>query len=191
MTELWVYPKASVPVRKGDRYFQLHNTGLQNQDVLFVKDEPTLEGRVLLDPNTLSEDGTVALNTWAVSQDANWQAYALSASGSDWLTWRVRDVSSGEDLPDEIKWSKFSGAAWKKDGNYLILSVWLGTDRRNRVFYQNLQANAPFVELIPHLEAAYHFVGNDDARFYFKTDLAAARARLIAMDTRNPGRENR
>jgi prolyl oligopeptidase len=248
LTELWDFPKASAPVRKGNRYFQLHNTGLQNQDVLFVKDGFDSEARVLLDPNTLLENGTVALNTWAVSKDGNWLAYAISASGSDWLTWRVRDVSTGEDLPDEIEWSKFSGAAWKTDGtgfyysrydapapgedytgvnyhqkffyhqrgtsqeqdiliyerpdqkewgfnaevtddgDYLILYVWKGTDRRNRIFYQDLRTSNPFVELIPDLEAAYHFVGNDGALFYFRTDLDAPRARLIAIDTKNPDR---
>ena len=250
ITELWDYPKASALVRKGDRYFQLRNTGLQNQDVLFVKDKGDPEARVLLDPNILSEDGTVALNTWAVSNDGDWLAYAISTSGSDWLTWHVRNVSSGEDLPDEIQWSKFSEAAWKKDGtgfyysrydapepgedytgtnyyhklyfhkrgtnqetdvlvyrrpdqkewgfnavvtddgNYLILYVWLGTDRRNRVFYQDLREESSFIELIPDLEAAYHFVGNDDAVFYFRTDLDAPRARLIAIDTRNPKQKN-
>jgi prolyl oligopeptidase len=249
MTALWDYPKASAPVRKGDRYFQLRNTGLQNQDVLFVREKGESEARVLLDPNTLSEDGTVALNTWAVSKDGNWLAYAISASGSDWLTWQVRDVSTGKDLPDEIKWSKFSEAAWKNDGtgfyysrydapkpgedytgvnyyqklyfhkrgtnqeedvlvyerldqkewgfdakvtddgNYLILSVWMGTDTRNRVFYQDLQENSPFVELIPDLEAAYHFVGNDGEIFYFRTDLDAPRARLISIDTTDPDRD--
>jgi len=241
MTALWDYPKASAPVRKGDRYFQLRNTGLQNQDVLFVREKGESEARVLLDPNTLSEDGTVALNTWAVSKDGNWLAYAISASGSDWLTWQVRDVSTGKDLPDEIKWSKFSEAAWKNDGtgfyysgydapkpgedytgvnyygtnqeedvlvyerpdqkewgfdskvtddgNYLILYVWMGTDTRNRVFYQDLRENSPIIELIPDLEAAYHFVGNDGATFYFRTDLDAPRARLISIDTRDPDRD--
>jgi len=249
LTELWDFPKASAFVRKGNRYFQLGNTGLQNQDVLFVKDGFESEARILLDPNTLSEDGTLALNTWAVSKDGNWLAYAISASGSDWLTWRVRDVSTGADLSDEIKWIKLSVASWKSDstgfyysrydapapgedytgvnyhqklfyhqrgtnqeedilvyerpdqkewgfdaavtddGNYLILTVWMGTDRRNRIFYQDLQTNNPFVELIPDLEAAYHFVGNDGAIFYFRTDLDAPRARLIAIDTNSPDRE--
>lgn len=243
LTELWDYPKASALIRKGNRYFQLRNTGLQNQDVQFVKDKGDPEDRVLLDPNILSEDGTVALNTWAVSNDGNWLAFAISTSGSDWLTWHVRNVSSGEDLPDEIQWSKFSEAAWKKDGtgfyyscydapepgedytgtnynqklyfhkrgteqesdvlvyarpdqkewgfnavvtedgNYLILYVWLGTDTRNRVFYQDLREDSSFIELIPDLEAAYHFVGNDDEVFYFRTDLDAPRARLIATHT--------
>ncbi|GAB4581743.1 MAG: prolyl oligopeptidase family serine peptidase [Anaerolineales bacterium] len=116
LTELWDYEKAWAPVTRGGRYFQLRNTGLQNQDVLFVMDKLGGEARVLLDPNTLSEDGTVALNTWEISPDGKWLAYAVSASGSDWVQWRVREVATGQDLPDRLEWSKFSGAAWRKDG---------------------------------------------------------------------------
>jgi prolyl oligopeptidase len=250
LTELWDYPKASAPKRKGKRYFQNQNTGLQNQDVLFVKDGLEGKGRVLLDPNSFSEDGTVALVSWSVSKDGNWLAYAMSASGSDWLEWKIRDVSSGEDLPDEVRWSKFCDAAWNRDGSgfyysrydaplpgedytgtntyqklyyhqratnqeqdiliyerpdqrgwgfealvsddgkFLVLRVGEGTDTRNRVFYQNLETNGPFVELIPDLEAAYHFVGNDGTLFYFRTDLDATRARLISIETTNPKREH-
>ncbi len=75
------------------------------------------EPRLLLDPNTLSDDGTVALNTWEVSEDGAWLAYALSSSGSDWQKWRIRNVETGEDLPETLEWSKFSGAAWRKDGS--------------------------------------------------------------------------
>ncbi|MEA3439039.1 MAG: prolyl oligopeptidase family serine peptidase [Chloroflexota bacterium] len=116
LTQVWDYPKASPPVKKGGRYFLLRNSGLQNQDVLYVTDSYDSEGRVLLDPNTLSEDGTVALSNWEPSPDGKYLAYATSDSGSDWMTWRICDVETGEDLPDLIEWSKFSAAAWRKDG---------------------------------------------------------------------------
>jgi prolyl oligopeptidase len=246
LTALWDYPKAWAPVRRGGRYFQLRNAGLQNQDVLYVMDALDGEARVLLDPNTLSADGTVALSVWEVSPDGRWLAYATSASGSDWQTWRVRDVASGQDLPDVLEWSKFSDAAWRKDssgfaygrydapapgedytgvnydqkvyfhrpgeaqaqdtlvyerpdqkewsfgtkvsedGRFLVLSVWQGTDVRNRLFYQDLAAGGPVVELIAELEAAYAFVGNDGPVFYLRTDLDAPRGRLIAVDTMQP-----
>jgi len=117
LTALWDFPKAWAPLKRGERYFQLRNSGLQNQDVLHVLDALDAEARVLLDPNTLSSDGTVAMTNWSVSEDGRRLAYAISASGSDWLTWRVRDVDSGEDLPDVIEWSKFSDAAWLPDGS--------------------------------------------------------------------------
>jgi prolyl oligopeptidase len=117
LTELWDYPKASAPVKRGGFYFQFRNSGLQNQDVLYVSAVPGKPGRILLDPNILAEDGTIALTNWEVSKDGRWLAYACSSSGSDWTTWRVRNVETGEDLPDQIEWSKFSGAAWLSDGS--------------------------------------------------------------------------
>ncbi len=115
LTELWDYPKAQAPLKRGGRYFQFRNTGLQNQDALYVFDSLSAEPRLLLDPNTLSSDGTVALNSWEVSPNGNWLAYATSASGSDWQIWHIRNVATTEDLPEQIEWSKFSEAAWLPD----------------------------------------------------------------------------
>ena len=117
LTELWDYPKFGVIYPRGGRYFQLRNSGLQNQDVLVVMEDPDGEARLLLDPNRLSDDGTVALTNWSVSPDGSLLAYATSASGSDWLRWQVRDVETGADLPDRIEWSKFSGAEWLPDSS--------------------------------------------------------------------------
>ena len=249
LTELWDYPKEGAPVRRAGGYFQLRNTGLQNQDVLYVMDSLKDEARVLVDPNALSEDGTVALTRWEVSPDGALLAYATSESGSDWLTWRVREVASGEELPDLLRWSKFSDAAWLKnssgfyysryeqpasgdettalnqyqklyfhrmgepqeqderiyerpdqkewgfsaevteDGSYLVIHVWQGTDRRNRVFYLDLSSKSETRELIPSLEAEYVFLGNDGPLFYFRSDLEAARGRVLAIDTENPDAE--
>jgi prolyl oligopeptidase len=115
ITELWDYEKYGVPFRKGGRYFFTRNDGLQNQSVLYVLDRLDGEPRALLDPNALSEDGTVALTTYAVSENGRLLAYALSAKGSDWLEWKVRDIDTGRDLADRLRWSKFSGASWTHD----------------------------------------------------------------------------
>ena len=117
LTALWDYPKRSAPFRKGGRYFQFRNDGLQNQDVLFVMESLDDEGRVLLDPNALSADGTVALSGVSVSKNGKFLAYATSGSGSDWQTWRVRDVETGEDTAETLPWSKFSGATWLPDSS--------------------------------------------------------------------------
>src|SRR6266540_1153079 len=229
LTKLWNYEKYTPPFKEGARYFYFKNDGLQNQNVLYTLKSLDGEPRVLLDPNKLSTDGTVALSGWAVSEGGKYLAYGLSTSGSDWQEWKVREIETGNDLSDQIKWVKFSEASWTKDGKgffysrydepnertkledanyyqklyyhragspqsedvlvyerkdqkewgfdgrvtedgrYLIVSVWQGTDQRNRVFYKDLQvgdasgserADNKVVELINELEAAYNFIGN-------------------------------
>ncbi len=116
LTKLWNYERYGVPSRKGGRYFFTKNDGLQNQGVLYTMESLAGEPRVLLDPNRLSEDGTIALKGTSVSEDGNHLAYGLSSGGSDWEEWRVRDVRTGEDLADHLRWIKFSGASWTHDG---------------------------------------------------------------------------
>jgi prolyl oligopeptidase len=251
MTELWNYERFGLPRREGDRYFLTRNDGLQNQSVLYVMDSIDDEPRALLDPNTFSTDGTVALSGTEVSPDGKYLAYGTSSGGSDWQEWRVRDIASGKDTSDVVQWVKFSGAEWAKDssgfyygrydeptgenklkavnenqklffhrmgtpqiedtlvyqrpdqpkwgfqaevsedGRYLIIAVSQGTDERNRLFYRDLsKADAPVVELITELEAAYTFIGNDGPVFWFQTNLDAPRYRVIAIDTRQPAKAN-
>jgi prolyl oligopeptidase len=109
------YEKIGAPSRVRNQYFYYYNSGLQNQSVLYTMTGAHGKPRVLIDPNTLSTDGTVALGTTATTNDAKYIAYATQASGSDWETWHVRSVATGKDLPDTLVWSKFSGAAWLND----------------------------------------------------------------------------
>ncbi|HEV7672215.1 MAG TPA: prolyl oligopeptidase family serine peptidase [Thermoanaerobaculia bacterium] len=115
LTELWNYAKFGIPEKQGGRYFFTANDGLRNQAPVYVLDSLAGEPRLLLDPNTLSADGTVALADAAYSRDGKRMAYGLSAAGSDWEIWKVRDVDTGADLSDELHWVKFSGAAWTAD----------------------------------------------------------------------------
>jgi len=117
LTELWDYPKYGVPFERGGRWFQSRNSGLAPQPVLHVMDAPDGQGRPLLDPNVLATDGTVALSEINVNDAGTLLAYATSDMGSDWQTWRVRDVTTGADLDDKIEWSKFCEAAWRPDGS--------------------------------------------------------------------------
>ncbi|HEY9750224.1 MAG TPA: prolyl oligopeptidase family serine peptidase [Allocoleopsis sp.] len=259
LTQLWDYEKYGIPFRAGDaqkfgvpeRYFYFKNDGLQNQSVLYTLTSLDGEPRVLLDPNQLSEDGTVALSGLVISEDARLMAYGLSTSGSDWQAWQVRDVETGVDLSDRLEWIKFSGASWThdnqgffysrydepnaaskleeinhfqklyyhrlgtpqaedmliyqrsdqpewgfnggvtEDGRYLIISVWRGTDPKNLVFYKDLSdPNASVVELINEFEANYSFIDNEGSVFWFQTDLAAPRGRVIAIDINAPDRGN-
>ena len=116
LTRLWNYERFTTPVRKGERLFYSRNDGLQNQAVLTVVDEGGATPRVLLDPNTLSKDGTVALSGTAISLDGKTLAYGIASGGSDWQEWRVLDVGSSRDTGDVLKWIKFSAPAFAKDG---------------------------------------------------------------------------
>ena len=116
LTELWDFPKRTAPFRYGDRWFHFRNSGLQNQNVLYVGDTPADEGTVLLDPNALAADGTVALTGLAFQKDGSVLAYGTSEGGSDWVTWRFREVATGTDLPDVVRWTKFTLGAWIGDG---------------------------------------------------------------------------
>ncbi|MDB9303441.1 prolyl oligopeptidase family protein [Nodularia spumigena CS-591/12] len=251
LTKLWDYEKYGIPFKEGDNYFYFKNDGLQNQSVLYTLKTLDAQPKVLIDPNKLSTDGTIALSGLAISENGKLLAYGLSTSGSDWQEWKVRDVETGEDLKDHLKWIKFSGASWTKDnqgffysrydepnektkledvnyyqklyyhqlgtpqsedvliyhrddqkewgfsgnvtedGSYLIISVWLGTDAKNLVFYKDLtNPDAEVVELINQFEADYSFIEHDEHIFYLRTDLNAPRGRLIAIDTKNPAQEN-
>ena len=117
LTRLWNYERYGVPSRHGTWTIFSKNDGLQNQAVIYKASSPTAVPEILLDPNTLSTDGTVALSGLSFSEDGKHLAYSTSASGSDWMEWRVREVASGKDLAEVIKWSKFSDAAWMKDGS--------------------------------------------------------------------------
>ena len=256
LTALWNYPRFGAPFRKGKRYFFEKNDGLQNQAVLYRQAGLAGAPEVLLDPNSLSADGTVALSALAVSEDGELMAYGTAASGSDWQEFHVRDVATGRDLGDRLRWIKFSGASWTHDGagffysrypepssgagdallavnrfqklyyhrlgtdqaadllvyerpdqpdwgiaggvtddgRYLILTIWLGTDRRNRVYYLDMgdgarpRVQGNVVPLLDDFDAAYHVVGNDGPVFYVLTDLDAPRKRVVAIDTRHPER---
>ncbi|MGI8830375.1 MAG: prolyl oligopeptidase family serine peptidase [Candidatus Limnocylindria bacterium] len=115
LAQVWDFPRAGSPWRRGDRWFSLRNTGLQDQDILYVADDAGADGTALLDPNGLRSDGTTALSFVAASESGELIAYALSEAGSDWHTWGVRRTSDGTDLPDRITWSKFASAAWTHD----------------------------------------------------------------------------
>jgi prolyl oligopeptidase len=254
LTALWDYEKYGLPHREGSRYFFSKNSGLQNQSVMYVAETLDDTPRVLLDPNTFSQDGTVALSGTAVSEDGKYLAYGLSKAGSDWQEWCVRDIDTGEDTEDSLKWIKFSGASWTKDskgffysrytepepgqalqeanyyrklyyhvvgehqnqdrliferpdqkewgingfvtddGQYLLLYIFVGTDRRNRIFYKDISEGpsltTPVIELLPEADASYSVVDNDGPIFFVTTDKDAPKKRLIAIDTRTPEPEN-
>ena len=118
LTELFDYPKVGTPNKVGDYYFQFKNNGLQNQSVMYYQKGKDGKQEIFLDPNTLSADGTVALAALSYSKDDKYCAYALSAAGSDWVEIHIMEIATKKKLPEVIKWVKFSGANWGKDGFY-------------------------------------------------------------------------
>ncbi|NET46685.1 prolyl oligopeptidase family protein [Okeania sp. SIO2B3] len=122
LTKIWDYEKYSVPFKEGDRYFYYKNDGLQNQSILYTLPTLDAEPKVLIDPNKFSEDGTVALSGIAISKDGKLIAYGISNSGSDWQEWRIKNIETGEDLPDVLQWIKFNVPAWKNDNQGLFYS---------------------------------------------------------------------
>jgi len=122
LTALWNYERVGVPVKEGGRYFFSRNSGLQNQAVFLVQESPATEPRVLIDPNTLAADGTVALTTTQVSRDGRWVGYGTAAAGSDWNEFRVRSVDTGRDTDDVVRWVKFSGLGWTRDNRGFFYS---------------------------------------------------------------------
>ena len=122
MTELYDYERFGVPLKEGGRYFYARNDGLQNQSVLYVRDRVDGEGRMLIDPNGWSKDGATALAEWAPTEDGSKLLYSVQEGGTDWRTVKLLDVATGQPLPDEVKWVKFSTLVWAKDGSGFFYS---------------------------------------------------------------------
>lgn len=246
---LWDFPRVGLPARRGARWFWFQNDGLQSQAVLYAGTGPYQGGRVLIDPNTLSADGTVSLGEARFSQDGRWVAWSTSDAGSDWRVVRVRDTTTGEDLPDTLRWVKFSEFAWTEDGlgfyysayappedpdalealnhhqelryhrlgqpqeqdtrvyarsehpdwgftptltddgHTLVITSWVGTEPRNRVFVQDLRApGAPVRPLLVDFDAHWQHIGEDGRWLLFRTDRDAPRGRVLAVHLDEPGR---
>ncbi len=251
LTKLWNYEKFSVPSREGDYYVFYKNNGLQNQSVLMLQPTLDAEPQVLIDPNTWSTDGTVALSGTQFSDDGKWLAYGVQDAGSDWRVWRVMDVATRTPIADELRWIKFNSPSWLRDGSgfvyarypepaadaefqtlnlnqkvyfhklgtpqsddvllfeepahpewgfqatvsedgrYIVITTWVGTDDRYRVYYQPVgQWDLPVAHLVGDFDHEYQFLGNDEETFYFRTDRDAPRKRVIALQLDHPEPEH-
>lgn len=178
MESLWNYEKFGVPRLRGDHFFFTRNDGLQNQSVLYILKTAGGEAQPLLDPNALSADGTVALASYEPNRDGTRVAYALSSAGSDWQIWRVRDVATGEDLPDLLEWVKFSSAAWRPDGDGFFYSryaapaageTFRGANTNQQLFYHRMGDDQSQDRLIyarpDHKEWGFQAQISEDGRF--------------------------
>ncbi len=202
LTKLWNYERFGVPFKRGGSYFYNRNDGLQNQAVLFVTPDLKEGGRVLLDPNTLSKDGTIALNSISASEDGKLLAYGISVGGSDWVTWKVRDVVTGQDLADEIKWSKFSGASWAKDGSGFYYSAYAvpkegdalkGVNKNQKVYFHKIGTTQGQDQLVyerpDHPDWGLGAYLSEDGRWLFiqQSEGTENKNRLFLKDLSKPG----
>ena len=249
---LWKYERYGLPTKEGPWFVFSRISGQpeEKQPIVYraksVNAAPVKEN-VLIDPHAFAADGTVAITGMGFTRDGRYVAYGLSTGGSDWIEWRVRDVATAKDLPDVVKWSKFSGASWlgdgsgffysrygepdtgaalsgvnqnqkvyfhrlgtpqsadtlvyerpdepdwifsadvTEDGKYLLLYQFEGTEPKNRIFVRDLSApGAAFRPLVDAFDAEYSVAGNDGSTFYVRTNNAAPRSRLVAIDIGNP-----
>jgi prolyl oligopeptidase len=162
ITELWNYEKIGAPSKEGGRYYFSRNDGLQNQNVLYVQETLAAEPRILIDPNTWSKDGTVALAGTQCSDDGKYCAYGIQDGGSDWRTWRILEVESGKLLDDELKWIKFSSVSWTPDSKGFFYSR-----------YNEPKEGAEFQSLNLNQKVFYHRVATaqaDDELIYERPD---------------------
>jgi len=202
LTKLWNYERYGVPVKQGGRYFFTKNDGLQNQAVLYTLTSLDATPAVLLDPNTLSADGTVALTAYEVSDDGNLMAYGLATAGSDWQEWKVRDVRTGQDLSDHIKWVKFSRASWTKDGRGFFYSRYdepteaarlTRTNYFHKLYHHRLgtpQSDDRLVYERPdHKDWNFYGTVTDDGRYLViaASQGSARKNRVLYQDLRSPG----
>ncbi len=201
LEKLWNYERYDLPRRRGSTYFYEHNDGLQNQNVLYTAGSLDAARELLLDPNTLSEDGTIALAGADPNDEGELLAYALADGGSDWRTWKVRDVSTGKDLDDLVQWVKFSGIAWKPDGSGFFYGRYAepvegeeltGTNENQRLYFHKLGDDQSKDQLIlerpDHPKWGFAPEVTDDGRYLVIQNWKGSepKAQIFVKDLRDP-----
>jgi prolyl oligopeptidase len=163
ITELWNYPKVTIPFREGDRYFFLKNSGLQRQAPLYMRESLAAPPVLVFDPNMLSPDGSLSLTQWMPSPDGRLLAYGISEGGADWRTIYLLDIDTGKDLPDNVKWMRFSDISWTKDARGFFYSRY-PEPPKGKVLEAALSGQALY----------YHRIGtpqSEDTLIYSRPDL--------------------
>lgn len=199
--QLFDYERFGVPQKKGGRYFYMHNSGLQNQAVLFVRDGLDGEGRVLIDPNGWSKDGATALAEWMPSEDGKHLVYSIQDGGTDWRTIKVLDVATGKETGDKVEWAKYTmGAAWAHDGSGFFYSRYpeppaeakfQALNENHKIYFHRLgtpQSADRLVYETPASPKLSHYVGiTDDGRWLaiFTTEGTDNKNLLTLIDLRD------
>ncbi len=199
LTELWNYPKQGAPTQVGEYYFFSYNDGLQNQSVVYRQKGLDGTPEVFLDPNKLSEDGTVALGGISFSKDDKIMGYTVSASGSDWSEIHFMDVETGAKLEDVIRWVKFSGMSWDREGFYYSRydepdqkSMLSAQNRNQKVCYHKMGTPQSADRLVytdfQHPLRYFHASISDDCRYLFVEVTEGTRgSEILYKDLTKPG----
>lgn len=199
LTEIADYEKYGVPSKRFGKYFFSKNDGLQNQSVYYIQ-EPDGEPEVLLDPNKLSDDGTVSLGGMSLSNDGKYLAYTIQRSGSDWVEIYVMDIATKELLPDHIEWAKFTGAEWYKDGFYYAAydkpvegKEFSNVNENHKIYYHKLGDMQDKDQLIyenPEQPRYFHGVSvTDDERYMFLYESGQGAGHTLWIRTTNSPKE--
>lgn len=204
LEEVWNYERYGLPHRHGDRYFYTHNDGLQNQSVLYKADSLSAQRRIMINPNNLSEDGTVALAGTATTDDGTLIAYGLADGGSDWRTWKIRDVTTGKDLKDLVQWVKFSSIAWLPDNRGFYYSRYAepvegqeltGTNENQKMYFHAVGEDQADDDLIlqrpDHPKWGFSPEVTDDGRYLVIQNWKGSepKTQIFVKDLRKPDAE--
>ena len=180
LTELWDYERYGMPRKEGGRYYYSHNNGLQNQNQIFVQSSLDAEAELLIDPNTWSDDGTVALASYFPSPDGEHVAYLVQDGGSDWRTARVMAVEGGEVLEDKLDWLKFTGLSWAQDGSGLYYSRYPETVEAEKFQTLNMNQAVYFHRLgTSQAEDTLVFASPDNPEWGYSAEVSDDGAHLV------------
>ncbi|KAL8591735.1 hypothetical protein ACOMHN_032277 [Nucella lapillus] len=179
VTQRWDYPKYGCPKKRGDKYYYFHNTGLENQSVMYVQDSLASEATVYFNPNKLSSQGTISLRSHYFSDDGAMWAYSLSESGSDWVTIKFKKAPSGEDLPDTLKNVKFTSLAWTQDNKGLFY---------NRYPVSDGKSDGTETTSNLHHKLYYHRLGTDQSQDVLAAEIPEQPKWMIGAETSDCGR---
>ena len=178
LKEFWDYPTMSIPFKEGGKTYYYQNNGLQNQAVLYVKDSLSSEPKVLINPNTFSKDGSVALRGTYFSKNNKFMGYSISKSGSDWTEFFILDLETNKLIKDHLDWIKFSGMSWHGDGFYYTRypkpedkNQYSASNENSKVYYHLLGTSQDADELVfydPNTPRISPWItSSNDERFLF------------------------
>ena len=192
LTELWNYPRVGIPIVEGGRLFYARNTGLQKQSPIYMRTSADAPAELALDPNAISEDGSLSVGQWQPSPDAKLMAYGLAEGGADWRTIRVRDLATGKDMNDEVRWMRFSDISWTKDGKGFYYSRY-PEPAKNKVLEAALSGQALYYHRLgtPQTQDRLVYERKDLPTWIINGSVTEDGRYLLVLMYRGSGNENR